>query len=143
MTLPEIRKEATDKGVAFKPSDTIANIRKKISAKELNEKLAAGDVPDDQLKEWKRKFGKIHEISVEVTEGETAVGYLKPPTRDHKAIALSMFNQNKILETGEFLIQNCWLGGDDRLRNREEVSEAAAIQANSIVNFLKGSSRVI
>lgn len=143
MSLPEIRQEAKDKGVDFKPSHTIANIRKMIDAKELNAKLSNGEVPDSQLKEWKRKYGKIHEISVEVSDGNTAVGYLKPPTRDHKAIALSMFNQNKILETGEFLVQNCWLGGDERLKNREEVAESAAIQANTIVNFLKGSSRVI
>lgn len=143
MSLLDIREEAKQKGVEFKSSDTIANIKKKIEKKELNDKLKAGNVPSEELKKWKTKFGKVHKITVEVTEDDTAVGYLKPPNRDHKAIALSMFNQNKILETGEFLLQNCWLGGDERLKTSEEISESAAVQANSIVNFLKGSSEVI
>lgn len=143
MTLEETRQEATEKGVSFKKSDTIAQIKKAIEKKELNNELKAGNVPKAQLQEWKRKHGKVHKITVEVTDEDTAIGYLRSPNRDHKAIALSLFNQNKILETGEFLIQNCWLGGDERLKTAENIAESGAIQANSIVNFLKGSSEVI
>lgn len=142
-TLENIRTEAKEKGVDFKNSDTIANIQKKIDSKENMESLKQGVVPKTQLESWKKKYKKVHKITVEVAEGDKAIGYLRNPSRDHKAIALSLYQQNKPLETGEFLLQNCWLGGDERLKDAEEVSDSAAIQANTIVNFLKGSSEVI
>ncbi len=141
--LQEKRDEATAKGVQFNNSDTIANIQKKIDAHELNESLKEGVVPKTQIEAWKKKYGKVTQISVKVSEDDTAIGYLRKPNRDHKAIALSLFNQNKVLETGEFLLQNCWLGGDERLKDAEDIAESAAIQANTIVNFLEGSSKEI
>lgn len=143
MKLQEARDLAKKKGVTIKKSDTIAQIQKAIKVKEDQDTLKEGTVTPEQLKAWKDKYNKngqkVQKISVEVAEGDTAVGYLKPPTRDHKAIALTSFNNGKILETGEFLIQNCWLGGDERIKNNPAVNEAAAVQANGIVNFLKGS----
>lgn len=143
LTLEEIRDKATGLGVEFKNSDTIANIEKKIEKHQLNETLKQGIVPKTQIEGWKKKYNKVHKITVEVSEDDTAIGYLRSPSRDHKAIALSLYQQNKPLETGEFLLQNCWLGGDDRLKDAEEISDSAAIQANTIVNFLKGSSEVV
>lgn len=139
-TLEETRDEANQLGVAFKNSDTKANIEKKIKAFHLKNSLKEGVVPDAQLKAWKAKHGWIQKITVEIGENDTAVGYLRKPTRDHKAIALSLFSQNQILECGEFLLQNCWLGGDERLKDADDIADSAAIQANTIVNFLKGSS---
>lgn len=143
MTLQETRDKATELGVNFKQSDTVANINKKIEKHQINESLKQGVVPKTQIEAWKRKYNKVHKISVEVSEDDVAIGYLRSPSRDHKAIALSLYQQNKPLETGEFLLQNCWLGGDDRLKDAEEISDSAAIQANTIVNFLKGSSEVV
>jgi hypothetical protein len=142
-TLEGIREIAKEKGVNFKNSDTIANIEKKIEAHELNESLKQGIVPKTQIEAWKKKYNKVHKITVELPKGEKAIGYLRSPNRDHKAIALSLYQQNKPLETGEFLLQNCWLGGDERLKDAEEIADSAAIQANTIVNFLKGSSEVV
>jgi hypothetical protein len=143
MNLPELRELAQEKGVKFTSKSTKAQIEKAIKMADDKKTLKEGIVTDAQLKEWKDKYNKngqkVQKISVEVSEGDTAVGYLKPPTRDHKAIALTSFNNGKILETGEFLIQNCWLGGDERIKNNPVVNEAAAVQANGIVNFLKGS----
>lgn len=141
--LEEKREEAKAKGVEFKNSDTIAQIERKINKQELNKSLKEGIVPVDQIAAWKRKYDSVHKITIVVSEGDKAVGYLRSPNRDHKAIALSLYQQNKPLETGEFLLQNCWLGGDERLKDDEKIADSAAIQANSIVNFLKGSSEVV
>jgi hypothetical protein len=143
LSLEETRDKATALGVEFNNSDTIANINKKIEKYQLNESLREGIVPKTQIEAWKKKYNKVHKITVELPKGEKAIGYLRSPNRDHKAIALSLYQQNKPLETGEFLLQNCWLGGDDRLKDAEEISDSAAIQANTIVNFLKGSSEVV
>lgn len=143
LSLEETRNKAKGMGVEFKNSDTIANINKKMEKQQLNDSLKEGVVPKSEIEIWKKKYNKVHKITVEVSEDDTAIGYLRSPSRDHKAIALSLYQQNKPLETGEFLLQNCWLGGDDRLKDAEEISDSAAIQANTIVNFLKGSSEVV
>ena len=143
MTLEETRTKAKELGVDFRNSHTKAQIQKNIDAHLLNESLKKGIVSKEQLKAWKSKHGKVFKIEVEVSADDIAVGYLKQPNRDHKAVALTLYAQNKILETGEFLLQNCWLGGDDRLQDGDEVADSAAVQANSIVNFLKGSSQEV
>lgn len=139
MLLQEKRDEAKALGISVKNSETIAQIQKKIDNHKLNENLKKGVVPKEQLDDWKKKH-KVYKVEVEVAEDDVAVGYLREPKRDHKAIALSLYNQHQILETGEFLLQNCWLGGDTRLKDDEDIADSAAIQAKNIVNFLKGST---
>ena len=77
-------------------------------------------------------------MNIVVAPGDVAIGYLRPPSRNHKATALSMYSQNKVLECGEFLRDNCWLGGDSRLQTDENIADSAAIQASGIVKFLSG-----
>lgn len=141
-TLQEKKDEAKAKGVKILRSDnTVAKISTKIKAHEDRELLKTGVVSNEQIEQWKSKYGGVSEISIEVAEGDTAVGYLRKPNRDHKAVSVTLYNQDKLLECGEFLLQNCWLGGDERLKDDEKVSDSAAMQATNIVNFLKGSSR--
>lgn len=141
-TLQETKQRAKELGVPYTNSDTKAQIQKRIDKHILNEQVKSGSVPKEKIQEWKRKH-KVYEISVEVSENDIAIGYLREPKRDEKALALSMYNQHQILETGEFLIQQCWLAGDERLKTDADIYEAAAIQAKNCVNFLKGSARQI
>lgn len=141
MTLPETREEAKKLGVDFKNSDTKADIQKKIDAYKLNQQLKKGNVSDEQIKLWKKKHKEVTQIFVKISEEDIAYGYLKKPSRDHKAIAVSMYAQHQLMETGEFLLDNCWLGGDDRLLNDEDARQSASIQARNIVNFLVGGSQ--
>ena len=48
-----------------------------------------------------------------------------------------MYSQNKILECGEFIRNNCWLGGDERLMSDGDVADSAAIQASGVIKFLE------
>lgn len=141
MTLPETREEAKKLGVEFKNSDTKAQVQKKIDDFKLNQQLKKGNVSDEQIKIWKKKHKEVTQIFVKISEDDTAYGYLKKPSRDHKAIAVSMYAQHQLMETGEFLLDNCWLGGDDRLLNDEDARQSASIQARNIVNFLEGGSQ--
>lgn len=97
-----------------------------------------GNITSEQIAEWKKKHKKVYTLSIRVAENDTAVGYLRKPSRDHKAVALSYYAQNKIMEAGEFLRDNCWLGGDERLKTNEDIADSAAIQASGIVKFLDG-----
>lgn len=105
----------------------------------MSEETKQGVITDEQIAEWKRKHktDKLHKLSVKVAEGDIAVGYLKPPKREVKATALSMYSQNKILECGEFIRNNCWLGGDERLMSDGDVADSAAIQASGVIKFLE------
>lgn len=100
----------------------------------------AGNISKEQIEAWKKQYkvDKLPTLNVVVAEGDIAVGYLRPAGRNHKATALSMYSQNKILECGEFLRDNLWLGGDPRLQTDENIADSAAIQAAGIVKFLGG-----
>ena len=101
---------------------------------------AKGEPIDKKLiDKWKNAHGAVTMISVDVTEKDKAVGFLKKPTRNVTAKAMSLYNLNKVLETGEYLLQNCWIDGDERLINDEDVSMAAAVQAKNLVEFKTGS----
>lgn len=134
----DVREQCREKGIAFSPDETIKQLTKKIKKKEMAEKLKKGIVTEEQIAEWKKKYGTVHVIKVTVKEGDIAVGYLRKPNRNHKATALSMYAKDKILECGEFLRNNCWLGGDERLKDHEDIADTAAIQANGIVKFMEG-----
>lgn len=97
----------------------------------------AGNITPEQIQEWKNKYKKVYTLKVKVADNDIAIGFLRKPSRDHKAIALSLYAQNKILESGEFLRDNCWLGGDDRLKSNEDIADTAAVQASGIVKFLE------
>ncbi|MBB4807460.1 hypothetical protein HNP38_002766 [Chryseobacterium defluvii] len=98
-----------------------------------------GNITAEQIAEWKKKSptGKIHRLAVKDKDGNSIVGYLKPPGREIKATALSMFSQHKLLECGEFIRDNCWLGGDERLKIKGDIADSAAIKASGIVEFLE------
>ncbi|MDP3679774.1 MAG: hypothetical protein Q8R22_02940 [Flavobacterium sp.] len=99
-----------------------------------------GIISKEQIEAWKKQYKveKLPTLNIVVAPGDVAIGYLRPPSRNHKATALSMYSQNKVLECGEFLRDNCWLGGDSRLQTDENIADSAAIQASGIVKFLSG-----
>lgn len=137
--LQTIRNQCKELGIKFSSSDTKQQLKNKITKKIMSNKLIAGEITPEQIEQWKKEHKTVHTLTVTTPEGEDIKGYLKPPTRNHKAIALSMYNQNKVLECGEFLRDNCWLGGDERLKTDSDIADSAAIVASGIVKFLTGT----
>lgn len=139
MTKQELQSECKQLGISFDRKATNKELSNKIKRKKMSDKTKAGEITKEQIKAWKTKHktDKLHVLKVKVNESDTAVGYLKPPTREVKATALSMFSQNKILECGEFIRDNCWLGGDDRLKIDRDIADSAAVQASGIIKFLE------
>ncbi|MDE5575480.1 MAG: hypothetical protein K2I87_07195 [Bacteroidales bacterium] len=66
-------------------------------------------VTETQIKEWKRKFGKI--LCYEV-DGEKI--YFKRPDRKVLASA-SLVAKNDPVEYSEFILNNCFIGGNKEL----------------------------
>ena len=125
--------------ISFNSKHTIKQLETKINKKQMETATKSGKITKAQIDEWKKKHKKVHTLTVKVGDNDTAVGYLRKPSRSHKGTALSMYSQHKILEAGEFLKTNCWLGGDERLLNDEDIADSASVQAAGIVNFLDGS----
>lgn len=137
MDRQELRDQCKSLGIKYLPGHTNRQLQIKIKSFKMAKQTKAGNITPEQIQEWKNKYKKVYTLKVKVADNDIAIGFLRKPSRDHKAIALSLYAQNKILESGEFLRDNCWLGGDDRLKSNEDIADTAAVQASGIVKFLE------
>lgn len=137
MDRQELRDQCKSLGIKYLPGHTNRQLQTKIKSFKMAKQTKAGNITPEQIQEWKNKYKKVYTLKVKVADNDIAIGFLRKPSRDHKAIALSLYAQNKILESGEFLRDNCWLGGDDRLKSNEDIADTAAVQASGIVKFLE------
>lgn len=106
-----------------------------------NKLQEVGKVADEQLDAWKKEYeaqGPVKVITLKVSENETSFGYLKPPSRLVIAKAMSFFAEKQLIECGTFILNNCWLGGDERMRTNDKMSVAAATYANGTIEFMEG-----
>lgn len=106
--------------------------------------VEVGKATEAQLTEWKAKYekdGPIKVIELVVSPTEVSYGYLKPADSDRMIVAkaMSLHHQNKILEVGEFILNNCWIGGDERMRNDTKMSINAATFAGQTIEFMVGT----
>ncbi|MBK6611845.1 MAG: hypothetical protein IPI59_15640 [Sphingobacteriales bacterium] len=96
-----------------------------------------------KIKEWKKEFGEknIRCIDVKVADGDIATCYVKIPGASSKTLdiysrALQFYQQNKLLECGQFLLNSCWLGGDERCKGTDPiVYVSAAMAMTQLVTF--------
>lgn len=139
MKRQDLRDECKLLGIPFTSKETINQLSNKIRLKKMSKETKEGNITSEQIAEWKKKYktDKLHKLTVKDKDGNPVVGYLRPPGREIKATALSMYSQNKILECGEFIRDNCWLGGDERLKMSGDIADTAAIQASGIIKFLE------
>lgn len=139
-TVQGLKDQCKELFIKFPADATKKQLELKIKNKIMSDKTKQGIITKEQIDAWKKEFkvDKLPTLNIVVAPGDVAIGYLRPPSRNHKATALSMYNQNKVLECGEFLRDNCWLGGDSRLQTDENIADSAAIQASGIVKFLQG-----
>ncbi|MDX9703932.1 MAG: hypothetical protein RBU23_12950 [Candidatus Auribacterota bacterium] len=115
--------------------------------------------PEDIAK-WKELYGKVHKLEVPVKyttadgrefEDEeeakdhaaglvenkreittlSVVGYLRTPSRKIISMATAVGGKDPI-KFGELILQNCWLGGDERIKTDDELFLAA----NAIIGDL-------
>ena len=95
----------------------------------------------EQINAWKQEHGDIKAIHVTMADGDVAVAYLKPADRNVVAYGLTKSMSNKIVEAGEFVLKNCFIGGDERLKLTGPTADtkpqlAAAIAAASLLEML-------
>lgn len=101
--------------------------------------LLPGGVSQEQLAKWKKEHGTLYKIAVERSKGNHAVCYLKPADRNITALAMSKMGAQKILEAGEVLLTNCWLGGDEDIKTNDRLFVGAATKAYEAFDFAESS----
>lgn len=74
-----------------------------------------GQVPQSQIDEWKRIHGTLFIAVV-----DTSVCYLKKPSRQTLSMASSLCKNDQIA-FNELLLQDCWLGGDERIKSDDDL----------------------
>ena len=101
---------------------------------------------EQQLARWKQQHREVTAITVHISEAEEATAYIRNPDRNVIAYALNRVMNKQLLEAGEFLLLNCWLGGDERLNPNsphcfDPAVVAAALQAAQSIEMLAASSK--
>ncbi len=106
--------------------------------------LVKGEATSDQVQAWKNEYANrvfMVEVQGELigpNVQEVLVGYFRKPDRTHIARAMGFINANQTIEAGESLLDDTWLGGDERLKSiKYEDTEYRVAAANEL--YLKTS----
>jgi hypothetical protein len=87
-----------------------------------------GEVSQAQIDNWKEKHGEV--LTYEV--GDSSVFYLHRPDRKIVKLALSKA-ANDPLEMARVLITNCWLSGDESLKEDTGLHFSLISELNQII----------
>jgi hypothetical protein len=74
-----------------------------------------GEASEEQLAEWRNQTRGIYEVEVTGEDGTQYVGYIRRPDRYVKDEVFQRANEGRMIAAGERIIENCWLGGADKL----------------------------
>lgn len=112
-----------------------------------------GEATPEQIAKWKadKKNGQIRSIEI-----DGHVCYVKEPSRDIVSYALrsvgfkvssSEFSNNEnviemnmgdLYKKGEAVLNNCWLGGSEEIRNQTALWTGACITAGNLIEAKAG-----
>lgn len=79
-----------------------------------------------QIAAWKKEHKDVFAITV----GDKTC-YVHKPTR--QILSAAFTQQNDPIKMGEFLLNNCWLGGDEEIREDDAMFLAAVGKLNTLV----------
>lgn len=110
--------------------------------------LIIGEATAEQIEKWKVKYGAVHGIEV-----DGHICYVRKIDRNTASYALSQMsfkvnksdnndveiNLGKQFKTGEAVLNNCWLGGSEEIRNDTSLWMNACIIAGQLIEIKEGS----
>ena len=82
-----------------------------------------------QILEWKKQYGDIYELSA----GDKKA-YIKHPDRQTLSFAMAEAQTNPLGYT-EVILDNCWLGGDEALREDDAYFLGISKQLDDIIEI--------
>lgn len=86
-----------------------------------------------------QKKGWINHIFVFEDENTIVHSYYKKADRFTIAKALSLYHQDKVFESGEALLMNCWIGGDERVKTDDDLYISTAVKLKDATQFHGGA----
>jgi len=87
---------------------------------------------DAQVKQWKQRWGEVHQFDVTIDDdGNTVTGYFRKPNLEVIGASISK-GENDPIGSGNVLFENCWLGGDDRIKSDDEARLSCALRLNRL-----------
>jgi hypothetical protein len=78
-----------------------------------------------QIDKWKKEHGALHKITVKVTGQPDAICIVRDPKVSDIQQSSALGGNDEYL-IGKIQLENCWLAGDERIKTRLSVSQAAA-----------------
>ncbi len=102
-------------------------------------KIIQGMKTDKKIEELKRQHETVYVIEVPVDDegNDIAIGYLKKPGRKILAAVMSRIN-NDPLGANEMLLRNCWIEGDTRILDDDEIFLGACAALEDLIKFRRG-----
>ncbi|GIV42048.1 MAG: hypothetical protein KatS3mg034_1358 [Vicingaceae bacterium] len=77
------------------------------------------EITEAQIKKWKAKYGDVYAITVNIEEDTKATAYFRKP--DLQIIsAAAKFADIDPIKSGNIMLENCWLAGDEIIKEDEE-----------------------
>lgn len=84
----------------------------------------------EQIAEWKEKYGKIYQLTAE--DGSTCV--IRKPDRKVLSHATAIAGNDPI-KFNEIVLNDCWLGGDEDMREDDAKFMAISGQLGGIIEI--------
>jgi hypothetical protein len=101
---------------------------------------------DELVAKFKAEHGEVHVLEIIVSKDEkgnpkdVAKGIFKNPNRQVMGMAIKeMSGPLQAVGAGDVIIDNCWLGGDERIQTNEKIRTAACVHICQIVELYDGS----
>lgn len=95
-------------------------------------------VTQEQINEWKEKFGGVYELPV---EDKTAF-LREPKMKDFKRAFVAM-QKNGDIAFGEEMLNTLWLGGDDIIKTQDEYFLPARKELVDFFNYADASTKTL
>lgn len=92
------------------------------------ENIAAKDITPEQIEAWKVQHGGVFQITV-----EDKTGYLRKVDRKTLSFASTLATKDP-LKFNEVILGNCWLGGDEELKNDDDYFLAVSGVLSEIIS---------
>ena len=109
----------------------------------MAKEILKGGVTQEEVTAWLKEHKKLHTITVTDAQGKEHTAYLKPLNRNLAAVVCSNYSKNQTLQAGEFILENCFLGGNQTILDNEDLKLSASVEANKLFDPLPASSAVI
>ena len=107
--------------------------------------MLIGQASEEQIAVWKKLHGGCSQITL-----KDHVCYLKPADKKVLSYALSMIKVRvddpskasevgveRIIQLGEVVLQNCWLGGSEEIKTVPKLWMSAAVAAGDMVELVE------